>query len=93
MDRRCFEVILPLKSLCLARLFQVPSAIIRYILNRHGIEPRLFVATDRPVRIGDVLILPARAFQADASEGSQPDNACVWHGFHGSWRHRDPQEL
>lgn len=66
---------------------------IRYMLARHGLDPRILAGrttsvTD-PIRIGDVLVLPQRAFQADASEkDSQLNNAqaCVWHGFLGSWK-------
>ena len=78
-------------AVCLFRLltdrnFYSVLMIHRYILSRHGIHPSDYAQTDRPVRIGDVLILPVHAFQADASEGTQKDMFCVWHGFYGSWR-------
>lgn len=60
-----------------------------YILARHGINPRSYAGINAPVRIGDILLLPARSFQADASEGPQPEHVCVWHGFLGSWKSKD----
>ncbi|KAF9520626.1 glycosyltransferase family 32 protein [Hydnum rufescens UP504] len=62
------------------------DAVFRYILARHGIGTQSIAGSTVPIRIGDVLILPSHSFQADASEGPQPEQACVWHGFSGSWK-------
>ncbi|KAF8343796.1 uncharacterized protein EI90DRAFT_3010679 [Cantharellus anzutake] len=68
------------------------DAVLRYMVARHGIYPRQISDLDVPARIGDLLILPARSFQADASEGDQKEQECVWHGFLGSWKHKKPKK-
>lgn len=42
----------------------------RYLFSRYGVSPTDLSGVDHPVRVGDVLILPNRSFQADISEYS-----------------------
>lgn len=84
---------------CTSGINQFPClCAISYILARHGLDPKTLVDKGSnikaPIRIGDVIILPERAFQADASEKDSALNnaqACVWHGFLGSWK-EDPED-
>ncbi|WWC70845.1 uncharacterized protein I206_104797 [Kwoniella pini CBS 10737] len=62
------------------------DAVFRYLLIRYGFHPNQASGLDRPLRIGDVLIMPVHSFRADASEGYQGDNQVVWHGFFGRWK-------
>lgn len=41
-----------------------------------------------------MLVLPERAFQADASEKDSINDseACVWHGFLGTWKEEVAEE-
>lgn len=72
----------------------------RYILARHGLDPRILagrggISGTVPIRIGDVLVLPERSFQADASEKDSSlnnENSCVWHGFLGTWKEEIAEE-
>ena len=71
---------------CDTFLNRIDPVNLRYILARHGIDTQYVAGSTVPIRIGDVLILPVHSFRADASEGPQDDQACVWHGFLGSWK-------
>lgn len=59
------------------------SAIWRYLWARWGFDSRRLHGIDHPVRVGDVLILPAEAFKASSADPAQQESteACVWHGF------------
>jgi alpha 1,6-mannosyltransferase len=65
------------------------DAVFRYLLARYGFHPKQASWDAVPIRVGDVLILPEKAFQARGSEGPQQPHAAVWHGFSGSWRARE----
>ncbi|KAK4684830.1 hypothetical protein P7C73_g5330, partial [Tremellales sp. Uapishka_1] len=62
------------------------DAVFRYLLVRYGVSPIDLSGITRPVRIGDVVIMPEHSFRADASEGFQGDDRVVWHGFFGRWK-------
>ncbi|WWC88460.1 uncharacterized protein L201_003371 [Kwoniella dendrophila CBS 6074] len=62
------------------------DAVFRYLLIRYGFHPKHVSGLDKPLRVGDVLIMPVHSFRADASEGYQGDNRVVWHGFFGRWK-------
>src|SRR5258708_23537047 len=63
------------------------DAVIRYMIARHGVYPRQVSSMNVPVRVGDLLIFPARSFAAWASDGPPMDQySSVWHGFFGSWK-------
>ncbi|WRT67852.1 uncharacterized protein IL334_004826 [Kwoniella shivajii] len=62
------------------------DAVFRYLLVRYGFHPNQVSGLNRPLRVGDVLIMPEQSFRADASEGYQGDDKVVWHGFFGRWK-------
>ncbi|WVW84759.1 hypothetical protein I302_106794 [Kwoniella bestiolae CBS 10118] len=62
------------------------DAVFRYLLIRYGFHPKQASGLDKPLRVGDVLIMPVHSFRADASEGYQGDEKAVWHGFFGRWK-------
>ncbi|OCF54827.1 hypothetical protein L486_07482 [Kwoniella mangroviensis CBS 10435] len=62
------------------------DAVFRYLLIRYGFHPKSVSGYDKPLRVGDVLIMPVYSFRADASEGYQGDEKVVWHGFFGRWK-------
>lgn len=57
------------------------DAVMRYLRGRWGFDYDALVTLTEPIRVGDVLILPDRAFQAYASEPSEVEanspQACV----------------
>ncbi|KAF1983282.1 glycosyltransferase family 32 protein [Aulographum hederae CBS 113979] len=64
------------------------NAVWRYLLARWGFDFRKLAGMTRPVRVGDVLILPFGSFAAGFSEldVEQGSEARVWHGAWGRWR-------
>ncbi|EIW73490.1 hypothetical protein TREMEDRAFT_16005, partial [Tremella mesenterica DSM 1558] len=62
------------------------DAVLRYLLVRYGVLPQQISGITRPLRIGDVVIMPLHSFRADASEGDQGPFRVVWHGFFGRWK-------
>jgi alpha 1,6-mannosyltransferase len=56
------------------------DAVLRYLLVRYGVHPKTLSGLVRPLRIGDVVVMPLHSFRADASEGYQGDYRAVWHG-------------
>ena len=65
------------------------DCVFRFLFARYGITPRQLSGHDRPVQVGDVVILPHRAMQADISEGPSNGQDVVWHGFSGRWKEAD----
>ncbi len=66
------------------------DAVIRYMIARHGVYPRQVSSMTVPVRVGDLLILPAYSFNAWASDGPPNDQyTAVWHGAIGSWKPKE----
>lgn len=59
------------------------EAVYRYLRAQWGFNFRRLKQVNHPVRVGDVLILPPRSFQADAAElrGGDLRYSYVWHGF------------
>ncbi|KAJ9100486.1 hypothetical protein QFC21_003525 [Naganishia friedmannii] len=72
------------------------DCVYRYLLTRYGVHPRELLHLKDPLRIGDVLILPAGSYHSvspwDPRETWRP-YAAVWHGFWGRWRETDSSEL
>lgn len=62
------------------------DCVFRFLFARYGVTPRQLSGHDRPVQVGDVVILPHRAMQADISEGPSGSQDVVWHGFSGRWK-------
>ncbi|ORY25623.1 hypothetical protein BCR39DRAFT_471209 [Naematelia encephala] len=62
------------------------DAVMRYLLVHHGVHPGQLSGLRRPVRYGDIVIMPVHSFRADASEGDQGEDRVVWHGFFGRWK-------
>lgn len=59
------------------------EAVYRYLRSQWGFNYRRLKNVNHPVRVGDVLILPPRSFQADAADlrDGDPKYSYVWHGF------------
>ncbi|CDZ97410.1 Glycosyltransferase, DXD sugar-binding motif [Phaffia rhodozyma] len=62
------------------------DCVFRYLFARYGVTPRQLSGNKHPIRVGDVLILPSRSFQADISEYTTGQQDSVWHGFFGRWK-------
>ncbi|WVQ72773.1 hypothetical protein IAR50_002333 [Cryptococcus sp. DSM 104548] len=62
------------------------DAVFRYLLVRYGFHPEEASGLKKPLRVGDVVLMPVNSFRADASEGFQGDHRVVWHGFFGRWK-------
>ncbi|KAL8669561.1 MAG: hypothetical protein Q9168_005858 [Polycauliona sp. 1 TL-2023] len=60
------------------------SAVWRYLWARWGFDSRRLHGINHPVRVGDVLILPAQAFRASSADPERQESpeACLWHGFY-----------
>ncbi|KAJ9118820.1 hypothetical protein QFC24_006019 [Naganishia onofrii] len=69
------------------------DCVYRYMLARYGFQPRELIHQKEPLRVGDVLILPAGSYSS-VSPWDPEDKwrrwAAVWHGFWGRWRDTDP---
>lgn len=65
------------------------DCLFRYLFARYGVHPRALSGHAGPVRVGDVLVLPHRAMQADMSEHASDAQDVVWHGFSGRWKETD----
>lgn len=72
------------------------DCVLRYLKARWGfdIEQLQSNRLRKPIRVGDVLILPELAMQAAASEPDEyeanRDVDVVWHEFKGSWKEGRP---
>ncbi|WVQ82346.1 hypothetical protein IAT38_004474 [Cryptococcus sp. DSM 104549] len=68
------------------------DCVYRYLLARYGFKPYDLLHKKDPLRIGDVLILPAGSYSSVSPFGdeSQRNWAASWHGFFGRWRGADP---
>nr|XP_031863247.1 uncharacterized protein CI109_001120 [Kwoniella shandongensis]KAA5530319.1 hypothetical protein CI109_001120 [Kwoniella shandongensis] len=68
------------------------DCVYRYMLARYGFKPSDLIHRKEPLRVGDVLILPAGSFSSVSPFGDEEQRpwAASWHGFLGRWRHADP---
>lgn len=68
------------------------DCVYRYLLARYGFQPEQLIRIDKPIRVGDVLILPSKTFAAAEHKVSEKNRAysAVFHGFNGRWRGEDP---
>ncbi|ORY34031.1 hypothetical protein BCR39DRAFT_518185 [Naematelia encephala] len=68
------------------------DCVYRYLLARYGFTPEHLIHQEVPIRVGDVLILPAGSFSSVSplSDEKQRDWAASYHGFKGRWRQDDP---
>ncbi|WVR07029.1 hypothetical protein IAU60_004068 [Kwoniella sp. DSM 27419] len=69
------------------------DCVYRYLLARYGFKPQDLIHKKDPIRVGDVLILPAGSYSSVSpfdEEKTQRPWAASFHGFLGRWREADP---
>ncbi|ODN94317.1 glycosyltransferase [Cryptococcus wingfieldii CBS 7118] len=68
------------------------DCVYRYLISRYGFKPDDLIHTKDPIRVGDVLILPAGSYSSVSPFGDEKQRnwAASWHGFFGRWRGADP---
>ncbi|OWZ68955.1 hypothetical protein AYX15_00411 [Cryptococcus neoformans] len=68
------------------------DCVYRYLISRYGFKPDDLIHKKDPLRVGDVLILPAGSFSSVSPFGDEQQRnwAASWHGFFGRWRGADP---
>ncbi|WVF71429.1 hypothetical protein IAT40_006233 [Kwoniella sp. CBS 6097] len=68
------------------------DCVYRYLLARYGFKPEALIHKKEPLRVGDVLILPAGSYSSVSpfTEEKQRPWAASYHGFLGRWRADDP---
>ncbi|WVQ99395.1 hypothetical protein IAU59_006528 [Kwoniella sp. CBS 9459] len=68
------------------------DCVYRYLLARYGFQPEALIHKKEPIRVGDVLILPAGSYSSVSPfiDDEQRPWAASYHGFLGRWRADDP---
>ncbi|WWC89376.1 uncharacterized protein L201_004299 [Kwoniella dendrophila CBS 6074] len=68
------------------------DCVYRYLLARYGFKPDQLIHVKEPIRVGDVLILPAGSYSSVSpfTDEEQRPWAASYHGFLGRWREADP---
>ncbi|WWC94131.1 hypothetical protein V866_000970 [Kwoniella sp. B9012] len=68
------------------------DCVYRYLLARYGFKPEDLIHQKDPIRVGDVLILPAGSYSSVSpfTDEEQRPWAASYHGFLGRWRESDP---
>ncbi|KIS01108.1 glycosyltransferase [Cryptococcus deuterogattii 2001/935-1] len=68
------------------------DCVYRYLISRYGFKPEDLIHKKDPLRVGDVLILPAGSYSSVSPFGDEQQRnwAASWHGFFGRWRGADP---
>ncbi|WWC61831.1 uncharacterized protein I303_104416 [Kwoniella dejecticola CBS 10117] len=68
------------------------DCVYRYLLARYGFKPQDLIHKKEPIRVGDVLILPAGSYSSVSpfTDEEQRPWAASYHGFLGRWRDADP---
>ncbi|OCF36873.1 glycosyltransferase [Kwoniella heveanensis BCC8398] len=68
------------------------DCVYRYLLARYGFKPEALIHKKEPLRVGDVLILPAGSYSSVSpfTDEKQRPWAASYHGFLGRWRADDP---
>ncbi|WVW83869.1 hypothetical protein I302_105891 [Kwoniella bestiolae CBS 10118] len=68
------------------------DCVYRYLLARYGFKPEDLIHKKEPLRVGDVLILPAGSYSSVSpfTDEEQRPWAASYHGFLGRWRESDP---
>lgn len=66
------------------------DAVLQYLAARYGCQWTDLRGLDKPLRVGDVIVLPVTGFSPEVGQfGSQSRDdpqAMVWHYFRGSWK-------
>lgn len=69
------------------------DAVLQYLAARYGCQWTDLRGLDKPLRVGDVVVLPVTGFSPDVGQfGSlsrDDPQAMVWHYFRGSWKGED----